>query len=155
MINPEQFSSARSMPTADIKAVASDNGDITLQHSYKLVNSPVDESDYVVPLRASIMLGWRSKLEKLTTKKFPWAEVLLAMASLGAGAIASSIISGVKLADNLGVLFYVVTPCITLGAIVAYFFVRHIEMVSSSTVAQAILDEMPLKNIEDMSNEPR
>ncbi|CAH7233005.1 conserved hypothetical protein [Vibrio chagasii] len=143
MINPEEFNSVQSMPTADIKAVAED-GDVTVQHSYKLVNSAKDENDYLVSVRASLIAGWRSKLGALKDSKFPWAEMLLAIASLGAGAIASAIISGVKLSDSVGLFFFVITPPITIGCFVAYFFVRHIEVESAKSVATSVLEEMPL-----------
>lgn len=157
MINPEEFSSAQSMPTADIKAVTEGDGDIKVQHSYKLVNSKNDENDYLVSVRASLIAGWRVKLNKLTKTKFPWAEMLLAIASLGAGAIASAVISGVSLigksnaVDGVGFFFYVITPPITLTCLVAYFFVRHIEVESAKSVATALLDEIPLVEIDKES----
>lgn len=148
-LNPQDFETAGSFPTADIKA-QTDGENLTVNHSYSVVTPDEDKKEYMVTIRASSLNSWRKKLETLTGKSFPWAEVLLAVASLGAGSILSALISDVALSTCKGKFFYIFLLPITTAVIVAYCFVRSISNTSADEVASSVLSDMPNMN----SSEP-
>jgi len=148
-LNPQDFETAGAFPTADIKAQA-DGENLIVNHSYAVVTPDEDKKEYMVTIRASSLNSWREKLEKLTGKSFPWSEVLLAVASLGAGSILSALISDVALSTLKGKFFYIFLPPITAAVIVAYCFVRSISNTSADEVASSVLSDMPNMN----SSEP-
>lgn len=145
-MNPEDFDTTTSFPAADIKAEI-DGADMKVNHSYSVVTPDKEKKDFMITIRASALKGWREKLTTLRASSFPWAEILLAFSSLGVGAILSSLLSDVTLSTLKGKFFFIVLPPLTFGGIVAYLFVRHIETVSASSVAETLLADMP--NMED------
>lgn len=75
---------------------------------------------------------------------FPVAEVCLSAAGLFAGACLSAIISGIQIDSSLkSILFYSVSPGITIGCIVAFFFMRGKEHTFANTLATHILEYLP------------
>lgn len=144
-LNPDDFASAAAFPVADIKAEVSGN-DVKMNHSYPVVTPDRDRNEFMVTIRASSLEGWRERLKKLKRRSFPWAEVLLALSSLGFGAILSALISNVGLDTPVGIFFYIVLLPITVGALVAYVFVRHNETESASSIATELLNEIPKMN---------
>lgn len=75
---------------------------------------------------------------------FPVAEVCLSAAGLFAGACFSAIVSGIPMDSGLkSVLFYSISPGITIGCIVAFFFTRRKEYTLASTLATHILEYLP------------
>lgn len=141
-MNPEDFDTSTSFPTADIKAETT-GADMRVNHSYPVVTPDKEKNDYMIAIRASALKGWRQKLSTLKTNSFPWAEVLLAFSSLGVGAILSSLLSDVTLTSSKGKFFFVLLPPLTVATIVAYLFVRKIETVSASSIADTLLEDMP------------
>lgn len=150
-MNPQDFETAGSFPTADIQA-QTDGKDLRVNHSYSVVTPDEDKNEYMVTIRASSLKAWRLKLETLTGKSFPWAETLLAIASLGAGSILSALISNVSLTTAEGMFFYIFLPPVTTAVIVAYCFVRIISNTTADEVASSVLADMPNLNSTE-SNE--
>jgi len=141
-LKPEEFETSASFPAADIKA-QNDGEDMHINHSYPVVTPDIDKNEFMVTIRASSLRAWQNKLSKLKSKLFPWAEILLAASSLCLGAILSAIVSDISISTTKGKFFYVILPPLAAAAIVAYFFVRHTENLSTSVIAETLLDEMP------------
>lgn len=70
--------------------------------------------------------------EDVNSQRFPWADVMLSVASLFAGTFISAIISGISLDGSVkSVVFYILSPVIAVGCGVAFFFTRRIERKAS------------------------
>lgn len=145
-MNPEDFDTTTSFPAADIKAETTGD-DMKVNHSYPVVTPEKEKNDFMVTVRASALKGWRDKLCTLQVASFPWAEALLALSSLGVGAILSALLSDVTIDQPTGKFFFVVLPPLSTAALVAYFFVRDRETTSAASVAEALLADMP--NMDD------
>jgi len=91
--------------------------------------------------------------ESVKDTTFPIAEICLAIATLFAGASISSLISGIQLqADWKAIVFYVVSPMIVTGCLVAYFLTRKREEKSKADIVKHILEYIP-EELEDENNE--
>ncbi len=142
-MNPEDHDTSTGFPAADIE-VHGDGSDLRVKHSYAVVTPDADKTDFMVTIRASSLRSWRSKLNQLAFSSFPWAEVLLALSSLGIGAILSAWVADIALSTDKGKFFFVLVPPVTTAMIVGYLFVRKIQGSTAGAVASTILDEMPV-----------
>lgn len=74
----------------------------------------------------------------------PWAEMLLGLSSLFAGAFLSAIISGVALEANWrSVVFYIISPAVAAGCGVAFFFLRKQNQTTAKSLADHIVEFLP------------
>lgn len=82
--------------------------------------------------------------EKVSLQRFPWADVLLGIASIFAGAFISAFASGVSLEWSVrSVVFYILSPVLAVGCGVAYFFTRKIEEADVHELAEHIREYLP------------
>ena len=82
--------------------------------------------------------------EKVEEPKMPWAEMLLGLSSLFAGAFLSAIISGVALEANWRcVVFYIISPAVAAGCGVAFFFLRKQNQATAKSLADHIVEFLP------------
>lgn len=76
--------------------------------------------------------------------QFPLTELFLGIATLFAGATISAIISGINFEMGWkALLFYVVSPMISVGCYVAYYFLRKNENVTKKELAHYVLEHLP------------
>lgn len=145
-MNPEEFDTTASFPTADMVA-QTDGGDKTIHIELPVKIPDKDKNDYIINIRGSELKGWREKLAKLKEKPFPWAEVYLAASSSGFGASLSSLLSEQSIGTTKGIIFFVLIPILATAGFAAYLHLRKLETVSATFIADILLEEMP--NMKD------
>jgi hypothetical protein len=145
------FDTSSTLPAADIKANMKED-ELTVTHDYPVVTPNEEKAEFIIQVRASKLKSWRDDLGKLTKPRFPWAEVLLTLASLGWGGIIGAMGSNIEYSSIRGKLFYTALPMAAVGTTVAYFFVRKNENTSAESIAASILSEIP--NPENEQSKP-
>jgi len=102
-----------------------------------------DRAEFIVEVHASVLKRCRVRLQALRATRFPAAELLLAVSMLGIGATASALSSSVPLASPRGVLFFTIAPAISIGALVAYFFLRQKVTRELTPLIDEVLSDLP------------
>jgi hypothetical protein len=144
----DERSEVQSIPAADFKADLVDRIETTtLTYAVRLPQK--DKNDFLVQVWASTLYRCRHKLLKVKQSHFPYGEVLLAVSTLFLGLIFGAWQAGIKIPDSDGFFFYVVSPVIAVGTMVAYFFHRHISIFEPKNIVDEVLDELP--NPDDTS----
>lgn len=141
MLDPKDFDKSKPLPTADIKANIENDG-LVQHHSYQVIPTEVDKNEFMYSIRVSYLIKWSKKLTTLSYQSFPWHELIIAIATLLAGASLSALIAEVPLNSSLGVLFYVVHPPIIVGLSVSYFFIRSKKISNTIEIVTEINDEV-------------
>ena len=137
----EVTTSETSLPVADFQSATSSNEGLTIRRDVAVKQQDVKKEEILVD--AQIIHRCRNNLEKIKNNQFTWNEILLGVAAAGVGIIASAYIADVKLDTGKGVFSFVITPCITVGAGVAYGILKALTHISASQIAEEILRDMP------------
>ena len=91
-----------------------------------------------------------------SSKRTPWTDVMLGIASLFAGAFISAIISGIPIENSFkSIIFYILSPMIAVGCGVAFFFNRKNEGSDVHDIAKHILEYLPYTNEAEDGGENR
>ena len=92
-------------------------------------------------------------IQTIKSAKIQWDEVAIGIATLGFGASISAILSTVKIATTLGIIFYIITPIIsfssTVFVIMHKIMKRKIVSYSASTIENIITDYIDNENTKD------
>ncbi len=104
-------SGASATPVADVSYSESTLGAqaISAHYAYNIKIPNSDIEDFVIQTRASVLSKARQKLKDLTTKKFPWAELLLAMASGTLGSAISLFVTNGKTIPTTAWILSIIT----------------------------------------------
>ena len=129
------------LPIADFLSVNNNNEGLTIRRD--LAVKQIDRKNEVILVDTQTIQRCRTNLLKIKNNQFTWNEILLGVAAAGIGIIASAYISDVKLDSGKGIFSFVITPCITIGTGVAYGILKRLTHISSSQIAEEILNDMP------------
>ena len=135
-------STIQSIPAADFKAEAGDQIGTTTR-TYPVKQPEKDKNDFLVQVLASTLHRCRSKLSEIKQASSPYGEILLAVSTLFLGAIIGAWLAGITMKERSAIFFYVISPAIAVGGLVAYFFCRHISITDPSKTASEVLNELP------------
>jgi hypothetical protein len=141
-------SEVQSIRAADFKADLVDRI-ATTTRTYPVRLPEKDKNDFLVQVWASTLHRCRHKLLKVKQSRFPYGEVLLAVSTLFLGSILGAWQAGIKMTDSSGIFFYVLSPVVAVGTVVAYFFYRHISISEPRKIVDEVLEELP--NPDDTS----
>lgn len=133
---------AISAPAAEVQAPATGSGSVVHQ-AYPLKQPEAELNEFMIKVRASILLRARRKLSALAKTKFPWPEVLLGLCTLCAGSTLGAIATGVLWSSSKAPFFYGLLPIAAVASGVAYGLLRHLAPEKASEIAQDILEELP------------
>lgn len=134
---------AESIPTADVSFPPENNN---IRHAAYPVKQPEDEiNEFMIEVRATKLSRCRTLLAKLEGNKFPWAELLLAVSSLAIGASLGALSSDVSFSKNetLWKFLFIFLPLVGVATLTAYFFIRNTTNKVASSIATAVLAELP------------
>ena len=120
----------------------------------RVFNFRIPKNSNIVAVEESIIKKIRKSCAKGKKQKFPWAEVLLGVASLFIGTALGAVVSSVPYELSVvSILSYNVMPILGVGCAVAYVFCRKIEMVDILQLTTEI-DDL-IKEYDDIENEGR
>ena len=131
------------LPAPDFTAQIAVDQPVTATRTYPVRQPEADKKDFLIQVHASTLARCRRKLTSVRGTRFSWAELLIGLATLAAGASLGAVASGIELSSSRGVLFYVIFPPITVGCLVAYGFVRYRNLANPTEVIKEVLDELP------------
>lgn len=137
----EVTTSETSLPVADFKSSSGNNEALTIRRDVAVKQQDIKKEEILVD--AQIIHRCRNNLQKIKNNQFTWNEILLGVAAAGVGIIASAYIADVKLDTGKGVFCFVITPCSTVGAGVAYGILKALTNISASQIAKEILNDLP------------
>lgn len=137
----EVTKSETSLPIADFQSSTGNNEGLTIRRDVAVKQKLIKTEEILVD--AQIIHRCRNNLQKIRDNQLTWNEILLGVAAAGVGIIASAYIADVKLDTGKGIFSFVITPCITVGAGVAYGIVKNLLHISTSQIAEEILNDMP------------
>lgn len=134
--------SATPVLAADVQFPPADAGSVVHQ-AYPLRQPEEELNEFLIKVRASILLRARRKLSTLLTVKFPWPEALLGLSTLCIGSTLGAVASDVPWNCSKAPFFYLLLPVVSIGSGVAYALLRHLTPQKASSIAQDILEELP------------
>lgn len=142
MIPPEAH--VTHIPAADVTFPQSTaaTGNVFNQ-SFSVIQSAVDRNDFIIQIRASSLTRWRKKLANLRSAKFPWSDLLLAVATVCVGAFLGSLVADIKPNTWQYVFFFTLMPCGAVGAGVAYLSLRGKPIADVRNEIQDLLEDLP------------
>lgn len=133
---------ASSLPAADITAQPSTPESI-VHYAFPVRQADEDQLEFLLQVRASTLARARKRIQKLTKRAFPWAELCLAVAMASVGAALGAIPAHLTIDTLVGIFFYVVLPVLSASSLVAYAFLRHFAAADVSAIATEVLEELP------------
>lgn len=139
-IEPEP--NVESEPVADIVLTENENG-IVQTEQLPVIPKINTKNDFVRPIKRSDISKIYKELQNIKQNKIKWDEISLGITTLGLGATLSALLSGLSLTDNLGILFYIVVPLISMGTLIFTIMYKiFIAKTSnnSATTIQSIID---------------
>ncbi|WP_323942916.1 hypothetical protein [Aeromonas hydrophila] len=137
----EVTTSDTSLPVADFQSSTGHNAALTIRRDVAVKQLEIKKEEILVD--AQIIHRCRNNLQKIKNNQFTWNEILLGIAAAGVGIVASAYIADVSLDTGKGIFSFVITPCITVGAGVAYGIFKALTHISVSQIAEEILNDMP------------
>ena len=133
---------AAPLPAADVKA-GPPTENLVEYEAYPVRKPEEDLNDFKVQVRASTLSRCRAKLAEVLTPRFPWHEVALGASTLAGGAFLGALPADIKAGTVQAVFFYTLLPMITVGAFVAYLFLRRSTVREPTHAASDALSELP------------
>jgi len=139
-------------PTADISLIEDKKG-VVQTESFPVIPRKNNADDFVRPVKMSDLKKILFVIQTIKSAKIQWDEVAIGIATLGFGASISAILSTVKIATTLGIIFYIITPIIsfssTVFVIMHKIMKRKIVSYSASTIENIITDYIDNENTKD------
>ena len=132
---------AQPLPAADVTAEPQSNN---IEYQAFAVRKPEEDlSDFKIQVRASVLAKCRNRLLGMTKQKFPWYEVALGGGTLSAGGYLGALPANLPAASGQHFFFYTILPALSVGSLVAYFFLRHKAHGEPMVMASEVLAELP------------
>jgi hypothetical protein len=135
---------ARPLPAADVKA---NDASANVEYEAYPVRKPEEDlNDFKVQVRATTLDRCRTKLSEVSTARFPWHEVMLALSTLAGGTSLGSLSADIKAGTLKAGFFYTFLPVIAVAAFVAYLFLRRSAVSDPAKAASDVLTDLPDPN---------
>ncbi len=132
--------SADQIPAADF----SPQTDIQVSNYSYAIKTPrpyITENE--IKVRESVLRKVRSHLKKIDQNKIDWSDLFLALTTLSAGIIFSTLLSGVDFGSIQGKISYTAAPAVMTASLVAYIFMKRAEKDNPRQIAKECLLEIP------------
>ncbi len=131
-----------SVPEADVHIKESGRDTtLTIENSHPVKIPQNELNDFRIAIRASDINEIRAWLN-IRESKFPWAEIMLAIATTAFGLSIGGLISGINLRSWQSIMV-VVFLLIAVGTGTAYCFIRKNSIINMTQLAQQILKKLP------------
>jgi hypothetical protein len=141
--NKEFIPAVMYFPTPDVKVETTEEDNLTTTREYSVVVPKSERDDFMIQIRASQINEIRETLNGVKDQKFPYAEVILFVASALIGSTVCAIFSDLKITDNWGKVNFILFPIICAILATVYIFKRKDNMKNLHEVAQQLLKKLP------------
>lgn len=131
---------ATPLPTADVQAT--NQGPIEYE-AFPVRKPEADLVDFKVQVRASQLRRCRTRLAAVSSARFPWYEFSLGLGTLAGGAALGSLPSSISPGTPMAILFYTILPVVSVGLLVAAFFLRTNSILSAEAAIKDALADIP------------
>lgn len=126
-----------SIPVADTQATGLE-GSPFVNQQFPVRQPAVYQTEFIVPVLASSLRAARGRLKALSSPKFPWRELALAVSMLAFGTILSAWVSDVRLDSEKGVVFFVAMPVVAAASFVAYLFLHRADPFDRTSLEEVV-----------------
>lgn len=117
--------------------------DSLIHQSFPVRQPEQDLEEFYVYVRASQLKQARAAADANKSQGIPWDEILLAISTTSCGAFLGALTATFEKGSKWPILFFNILPAITVGAFVAYLFMRASAKKATGHLAGKILETIP------------
>lgn len=126
-----------SNPSADIK-LSKENEGIIQNESFPVIPKNLDKEDFYRTIKYSELTMIDSNADRILAGKIKWDEIVMTICATGVGATISAFFSKAELDSNLGIIFYIIVPILSVAGAVFVIMYKFMKRSNEQNYAQNI-----------------